>query len=112
MTAKRRQQIKREGYQNWCLDCLPTYKYGRKILLDGYDRSCYEEGHHKAQEEYDSEERRIAKHKEDTESPDGGELYSILAAHFRYCEEDSWEQQQDLEEWSYNEMFEYYIKYL
>jgi len=49
---------------------------------------------------------------EDTESPDGEELYNILSAHFMYCEEDSWEQQQDLEEWSYNEMFEYYIKYL
>jgi hypothetical protein len=40
------------------------------------------------------------------------ELYDILNEHFMYCEEDSWEQCQDLEEWSYEGMYEYYIKWL
>tara|TARA_R110002096_G_scaffold142061_4_gene297126 strand:+ start:2196 stop:2417 length:222 start_codon:yes stop_codon:yes gene_type:complete len=60
MSAKRRQQIKREGYRAWCPDYPISYRYGGRVLREVYDRACYEEGHHKAQEEYDSEERRIA----------------------------------------------------
>ena len=50
MGSKRRQAIKRQGYNNWCPDYPPEYKYGGKILQGAYDRACYEEGHHKAQE--------------------------------------------------------------
>lgn len=37
------------------------------------------------------------------------ELYDILSNHFMYCEEDSWEQAQDLEQWGYEDMSDYYL---
>ena len=40
------------------------------------------------------------------------ELYDILSDHFMYCEEDSWEQAQDLELWSYEGMVAYYLSNL
>ena len=53
MSAKRRSSIKRQGYSSFCPDCPPEYLYGAKVLTDTYDRSCYQEGHDKAQREHD-----------------------------------------------------------
>jgi hypothetical protein len=41
------------------------------------------------------------------------DLYDILADHFAFvCEEDSWEKGQDLNEWTSEQMWGYYYKYL
>jgi hypothetical protein len=36
------------------------------------------------------------------------ELYDILADHFMYCEEDSWERSINIDHMTYEEMLEYY----
>jgi hypothetical protein len=55
MSAKRRSAIKRQGYNDFCPDCPPDYRYGAKVLTDKYDMGCYLEGHDKAQNEHDKE---------------------------------------------------------
>lgn len=40
-------------------------------------------------------------------------LYEILSDYFSFsCEEDSWEKSQDLDEWSTDQMWAYYVKYI
>jgi hypothetical protein len=47
MSAKRRQSIKREGYQSFVPNYPPSFHYG-KTLTNTYDKECFLEGYNKA----------------------------------------------------------------
>ena len=67
MSAKRRQSIKRQGYNMHCPDLAPEFNYGGRVLQDEYDRSCYLEGWDKAEDEHLSQLRREWEEKEQSE---------------------------------------------
>jgi hypothetical protein len=52
MTAKRRQQIKKQAYYDFVPNYPPTFSYGNKVLTGTYDKKCYLEGYHKAESEH------------------------------------------------------------
>ena len=53
VSSKRRQSIKKEGYNSFIPDYPPSFKYG-KVLTGSYDKECFLEGYHKAEREHAS----------------------------------------------------------
>jgi hypothetical protein len=56
--AKRRQKLKRQGYDDFCPDFVIDIPFVNNKPLEGYDRECYAEGWDKAYSEYSSQLQR------------------------------------------------------
>ena len=63
MTAKRRQQIKKQAYNDFVPNRPPTFWYGGKVMTGVYDKHCYIEGYQRGESEYaesiEAEEARL-----------------------------------------------------